>query len=415
MISALRGMKDVLPPQSGLYERIIKICEEVAKNYGYEFVLSPHLEQTALFRRSVGESSDIVGKEMYQFEDKGGNDVCLRPEGTAGVVRAFIEAKFDRAGGVRRYFYHGSMFRYERPQKGRLREFHQFGCECFNEPSVYEDASVILMINEIFSRLGIKTKLLINSLGDAASMGAYRQKLVKFLDSHEWQICEDCKRRKLTNPIRVLDCKVESCQKIYENAPLIIGSLNDECAGEFKKLQEILSGNGVEFEIDPKLVRGLDYYCKTAFEFVSNEIGAQSAVAGGGRYDRLVEYLGGKASYGVGFAMGIERIMEILGGRENQSERGGVYIGAMDADGVDAVYKIAINLRKSLPVLVSYEPKKLQKQLNAADNANARICLCVGEDELKSGKIWLKDLSEKAEKTIDLTDLETELKRILNV
>ena len=415
MISALRGMKDVLPPQSGLYERIIKICEEVAKNYGYEFVLSPHLEQTALFRRSVGESSDIVGKEMYQFEDKGGNDVCLRPEGTAGVVRAFIEAKFDRAGGVRRYFYHGSMFRYERPQKGRLREFHQFGCECFGEPSVYEDASVILMINEIFSRLGIKTKLLINSLGDAASMGTYRQKLVKFLDAHESQICEDCKRRKLTNPIRVLDCKVESCQKIYENAPLIIGSLNDECAGEFKKLQEILSGNGVEFEIDPKLVRGLDYYCKTAFEFVSNEIGAQSAVAGGGRYDRLVEYLGGKASYGVGFAMGIERIMEILGGRESESARSGVYIGAMDADGVDAVYKIAINLRKSLPVIVSYEPKKLQKHLNAADNANARICLCVGEDELKSGKIWLKDLSEKAEKTLDLVDLETELKRILNV
>lgn len=415
MISALRGMKDVLPPQSGLYERIIKICEEVAKNYGYEFVLSPHLEQTALFRRSVGESSDIVGKEMYQFEDKGGNDVCLRPEGTAGVVRAFIEAKFDRAGGVRRYFYHGSMFRYERPQKGRLREFHQFGCECFGESSVYEDASVILMINEIFSRLGIKTKLLINSLGDAASMGAYREKLVKFLDSHEGQICEDCKRRKLTNPIRVLDCKVESCQKIYENAPLIIGSLNDECAGEFKKLQEILSGNGVEFEIDPKLVRGLDYYCKTAFEFVSSEIGAKSAVAGGGRYDRLVEYLGGKASYGVGFAMGIERIMEILGGRESQSARDGVYIGAMDADGVDAVYKVAINLRKSLPVLVSYEPKKLQKHLNAADNANARICLCVGEDELKSGKIWLKDLSEKAEKTLDLVDLETELKRILNV
>ncbi|WP_299029622.1 histidine--tRNA ligase [uncultured Campylobacter sp.] len=415
MISALRGMKDVLPPQSGLYERIIKICEEVAKNYGYEFVLAPHLEQTALFRRSVGESSDIVGKEMYQFEDKGGNDVCLRPEGTAGVVRAFIEAKFDRAGGVRRYFYHGSMFRYERPQKGRLREFHQFGCECFNEPSVYEDASVILMINEIFSRLGIKTKLLINSLGDAASMGAYREKLVKFLDSHEGQICEDCKRRKLTNPIRVLDCKVESCQKIYENAPLIIGSLNDECAAEFKKLQEILSGNGVEFEIDPKLVRGLDYYCKTAFEFVSNEIGAQSAVAGGGRYDRLVEYLGGKASYGVGFAMGIERIMEILGGRESESKRSGVYIGAMDADGVDAVYKVAINLRKNLPVIVSYEPKKLQKHLNAADNANARICLCVGEDELKSGKIWLKDLSEKAEKTLDLVDLETELKRILNV
>ena len=406
MINALRGMKDHLPPSGQIYERIIKICEETAKNYGYEFVLTPHLEQTALFRRSVGESSDIVGKEMYQFIDKGENDVCLRPEGTAGVVRAFIEAKLDKAGGVRRYFYHGSMFRYERPQKGRLREFHQFGCECFNEPSVYEDASVILMINEILTRLKIKATLKINSLGDAQSMANYREKLVKFLDVHEAEICEDCKRRKLTNPIRVLDCKETRCQAVYKDAPLIIDNLNDECKADFEKLQEILSSNGVKFEIDPKLVRGLDYYCKSAFEFISDEIGSQSAVAGGGRYDRLVEYLGGKASYGVGFAMGVERIMEILNTRENVSQRDGIYICALDKEGIDTAYKIGLNLRKKHKTNISYEAKNLQKHLKSADALNSEIFLCIGENELKEGKIWYKNLSSKSEKTINLNELE---------
>lgn len=406
MISALRGMKDHLPPSGQTYEYVIKICEEVAKNYGYEFVLTPHLEQTALFRRSVGESSDIVGKEMYQFIDKGENDVCLRPEGTAGVVRAFIEAKFDKAGGVRRYFYHGSMFRYERPQKGRLREFHQFGCECFNEPSVYEDASIILMIDEIFARLNIKTALKINSLGDSECMPAYRQKLVKFLDEHKAEICEDCKRRKLTNPIRVLDCKEQKCQTIYKNAPLIIDNLNDECKEDFKKLQEILTTNGVKFEVDPRLVRGLDYYCKTAFEFISNEIGSQSAVAGGGRYDKLVEYLGGKSSYGVGFAMGVERIMEILSSRENSSDREGIYICALDKEGLDIIHQAGINLRKKHKTNISYEAKNLQKHLKNADNLNAEIFLCMGENELKEGKIWYKNLKNKVEKTINLNELE---------
>lgn len=399
-------MKDHLPPSGQTYEYVIKICEEVAKNYGYEFVLTPHLEQTALFRRSVGESSDIVGKEMYQFIDKGENDVCLRPEGTAGVVRAFIEAKFDKAGGVRRYFYHGSMFRYERPQKGRLREFHQFGCECFNEPSVYEDASIILMIDEIFARLNIKTALKINSLGDSECMPAYREKLVKFLDEHEAEICEDCKRRKLTNPIRVLDCKEQKCQTIYKNAPLIIDNLNDECKEDFKKLQEILTTNGVQFEVDPRLVRGLDYYCKTAFEFISNEIGSQSAVAGGGRYDKLVEYLGGKSSYGVGFAMGVERIMEILSSRENSSDREGIYICALDKEGLDIIHQAGINLRKKHKTNISYEAKNLQKHLKNADSLNAEIFLCMGENELKEGKIWYKNLKNKAEKTINLNELE---------
>ena len=410
MITALRGMKDMLPQNSELYERVISVCESVAQNYGYRKILTPHLEETALFKRSVGESSDIVGKEMYQFLDKGGNDVCLRPEGTAGVVRAFIEAKLDRAGGVHRWFYSGSMFRYERPQRGRLREFHQFGCECFGEASVREDASVILMVAEILRRLEVKATLKINSLGDASSMAVYREKLVKFLDAREDEICEDCRRRKSLNPIRTLDCKNENCQRIYAEAPLMIENLSDEASGDFAKLREILDAAGLKYEIDAKLVRGLDYYCKTAFEFVSGEIGAQSAVAGGGRYDRLVEYLGGKASYGVGFAMGVERIMEILKERETTTKRSGVYLCAMDSENLDYVYNLGANLRQNFKVEISYEAKNLQKHLKTADAKNAKIFLCVGEDERKAEKIWYKNLATKAEKTLNLSELEKELK-----
>ena len=410
MINALRGMKDMLPQNSELYERVISVCESVAQNYGYRKILTPHLEETALFKRSVGESSDIVGKEMYQFLDKGGNDVCLRPEGTAGVVRAFIEAKLDRAGGVHRWFYNGSMFRYERPQRGRLREFHQFGCECFGEASVREDASVILMVAEILRRLEVKATLKINSLGDASSMAVYREKLVKFLDARDDEICEDCRRRKSLNPIRTLDCKNENCQRIYAEAPLMIENLSDEASGDFAKLREILDAAGLKYEIDAKLVRGLDYYCKTAFEFVSGEIGAQSAVAGGGRYDRLVEYLGGKASYGVGFAMGVERIMEILKEHETTTERTGVYLCAMDSENLDYVYNLGANLRRNFKVEISYEAKNLQKHLKTADAKNAKIFLCVGEDERKAEKIWYKNLATKAEKTLNLSELEKELK-----
>ncbi|QCD45052.1 histidine--tRNA ligase [Campylobacter mucosalis] len=409
MITTLRGMKDILHEDSRLYEKIISVCEDVAKKYGFNLIKTPHLEQTTLFKRSVGESSDIVGKEMYQFIDKGENDVCLRPEGTAGVVRAFIENKLDKAGGIYRYFYHGSMFRYERPQKGRLREFHQFGVESFGVGSVYEDASVILLVAEIFNRLNISYTLKLNSLGDSDSMPIYRQKLLNFIDKHKDGICDDCKRRREINPIRVLDCKNEKCQEIYKNAPVMIENLSPNAKSDFDKLREILSTNGVKYEVDTKLVRGLDYYCKTAFEFVSDEIGSQSAIAGGGRYDKLVEYLGGKASYGIGFAMGIERIMEILKSKPNEQKRDGIYICALDEIGLDKIFNIATNLRKTHKVEVSFEAKKLAKHLQTADNKNAKILLCIGENELKNDEIWYKNLENKDEKTIKMQNLKDHL------
>ncbi len=398
MIQALRGMQDIYGERAAVFERIVSTASKVARRYGYEYCELPKLEETALFRRGVGESSDIVGKEMYEFCDKGGNAVCLRPEGTAGAVRAFVEGKFDRAGGVKRWFYAGSMFRYERPQKGRLREFHQFGVECFGESSVLEDAAVILMLGEILKELGVEAKLKINSLGDSECMPRYKAKLVAFLEGVRGELCEDCQRRLLTNPVRVLDCKNEKCQANLTNAPLLVENLNDECAADFARLQAVLGECGVSFEIDPKLVRGLDYYCKTAFEFESSQIGAKAAVAGGGRYDGLVELLGGRATKAVGWALGIERVMEILLLGEREKERSGAFVCGLDDAFVSFVFALAANLRREgVKCAVSYEAKKVGKLLEMADKSGAEFFVCVGEEERRQGLVWVKNLATKEE------------------
>ena len=403
MIKSLRGMNDILNDEEyKRYTYFIATATKIASNYGFHFIETPILEETALFKRSVGESSDIVGKEMYQFTDKGGNDVCMRPEGTAGVVRAFIQNKLDRAGGVHRYFYHGPMFRYERPQKGRLRQFHQFGCESFGVESVYEDATMIMMVSDILKALGIGYRLQLNSLGDTNCMPQYRENLVSFIESVEDEICDDCKRRKTTNPIRVLDCKNEKCQSLYKDAPKLINSLCDGCQSDFNKLQNILTDNGVTFEIDTNLVRGLDYYSKTAFEFVSDNIGSQSAIAGGGRYDRLVEFLDGRATPAVGFAMGIERLLELI--QMPQQERSGYYIGAMDEEAVALVVSLAHKKRATKPVTCEYKPKNLKNHLKGADKVNARFCCVIGENELQNKTIWIKDLLNKTEETIPIEE-----------
>lgn len=399
MINALRGMKDTLSPHSEIYQHIIETCTRIAQNYGFSFIETPILEETALFKRSVGESSDIVGKEMYQFIDKGENDVCLRPEGTAGIVRAFVQQKFDKAGGNRRFFYHGPMFRYERPQKGRLRQFHQFGAESFGESDVREDATIILMIRAMFDALGIGFSLEINSLGCPACMPQYRTTLVKFLETREG-LCEDCERRKLTNPIRVLDCKNEHCKLLLTDAPLIVDHLCSPCKDDFEILKGILDQFGVSYVVNPKLVRGLDYYSKTAFEFVSNEIGAQSAIAGGGRYDRLVEFLDGKSTPAVGFAMGIERLMELV--KMPEVKREGYYIGALCDEALDVVFDLVDRKRQTAKVLTDYDAKSLKNHLKIADKNYVKFCVCIGEDELSKQTIWMKDLETKEEKIINI-------------
>jgi len=401
MINSLRGMNDILSDDEyARYTYFIKTATDIASKYGFHFIETPILEETALFKRSVGESSDIVGKEMYQFRDKGENDVCMRPEGTAGVVRAFIQKKLDKAGGVHRYFYHGPMFRYERPQKGRLRQFHQFGVESFGIASVYEDATMIMMVSDILKALGIGYRLQLNSLGDQNCMPTYRDNLVKFIESCEDEICEDCRRRKDTNPIRVLDCKNAHCQSLYANAPKLINNLCSPCNDDFTTLKKILDDNDIAYEIDTHLVRGLDYYSKTAFEFVSDNIGSQSAIAGGGRYDRLVEFLDGRPTPAVGFAMGIERLMELIVMPENSRE--GYYMGAMDEEAVALIVSLTHKKRATDRVTIDYKAKNLKNHLKAADKVNAQFCCVIGTNELENGTIWVKDLQNRSEEIIDI-------------
>jgi len=402
MVNPLRGMKDTIGESSEKYSYIISNCERIAKNYGFSFIETPILEETILFKRSVGESSDIVGKEMYQFIDKGENDVCMRPEGTAGVVRAYVSGKLDRAGGIKRFFYHGPMFRYERPQKGRLRQFHQFGAETFGQPNVKEDAMIILMLKEMFDFLGIGYRLQINSLGCPECMPPYRENLVKFLDSTDG-LCEDCLRRKVLNPIRVLDCKNENCQNLIKDAPMLLDNLCDTCNADFSELKSILDSFDVKYEIDTKLVRGLDYYNKTAFEFVSDGIGAQNAIAGGGRYDRLVEFLDGRPTAGVGFAMGIERLMDLVVMPE--AKRDGYYIGALSEEALSNVLQLVVKKRKNSIVHTQYVSKSFKAHLKAVDKLNVKYFICIGDDELKNKSLVLKNLETKEEKIIQWEEL----------
>ncbi len=404
MIQALRGMKDIMSPENERFVYIVDTASETAKRYGYEYIETPLLEETALFKRSVGESSDIVGKEMYQFIDKGGHDVSLRPEGTAGIVRAFIQSKLDRKGGVHRFYYHGPMFRYERPQKGRLREFHQFGCESFGEDSVYEDFNIILMIKDIFDTLGIGYTIKLNSLGCPECMPGYRDQLIEHLHDIQDGLCEDCNRRIETNPIRVLDCKNETCRTLLADSPVIVQNLCEECDRDFGTLTSMLDSHGIEYELDPKLVRGLDYYTRTAFEFVSSEIGAQSAIAGGGRYNRLVEFLGGKPTPAVGFALGIERIIELV--KLPEKGRSGIYLGVMEPEAIGTVLKIAHKKRAKERVYVEYSKRSLKAHLKAADRMGAKICAVIGEEELQNSQIWVKDLETKEERRVGVDRFE---------
>ena len=386
MIKALRGMKDIFDNN---FLKIFDTARVTAENYGFDYIETPILEETALFKRSVGESSDIVNKEMYQFTDKGGNDVCLRPEGTAGVVRSFIEHKFDRVGTPKRFWYFGPMFRYERPQKGRLREFHQFGIESFGVESIYEDINIISMAADIFDKLNISYTLKINSLGCFECMPPYKENLIKFLNEHKENLCVDCQRRITQNPIRTLDCKNESCQAILKNAPKITDNLCENCKNDFETLKNGLENLGIKYEVDKNLVRGLDYYTKTTFEFISDKIGAQSAIAGGGRYDRLVEFLGGKPTPAVGFAIGIERILDLV---ENKNKRNGIYMGALINEAIPFILKEAKKLRENQKVFVEPNVKSLKAHLKAADKKLYKKALIVGENELKKGEFFTKEL-----------------------
>ncbi len=412
-ICGVKGMNDILPGQVGRWQEMERVAREVFALYGYREVRTPVVEEYALFARGVGEMTDIVNKEMYVFEDKGEDMLALRPEGTAGTVRAFIEHGCH-VEGPQKWYYLGPMFRRERPQKGRYRQFHQIGCEAFgiSEPGI--DAEQIAMLADLFARLGVRAELKLNSVGDAACRPAYLADLRAYLRAHEAELCADCRERIERNPLRVLDCKVESCQPVLRGAPHLVDRLCEGCRVHLDAVRSGLDALGVPYRIDPRLVRGLDYYVRTAYEFTSDALGAQSAVAGGGRYDGLVETLGGPSTPGIGFALGQERLAMVLEavGRAPPESRPEVFLVAADEAGAREALVRAAALRRA-GIACDLDPRggRLKAQFKQAERSGARYAVVLGGNEVASGQAKLKDLGSRAETPVALDDLVSRLSR----
>lgn len=406
-ISGVKGMNDLLPAAAGRWQEMERIAREVFAVYGYREVRTPAVETAGLFARGVGEATDIVKKEMYVFEDKGEDLLALRPEGTAGVVRAYIEHGCH-VEGLQKWFYMGPMFRRERPQKGRYRQFHQIGCECFGAAEPAIDVEQIAMLDDYLARLGVRVALKLNSVGDAQCRPAYLAELRAWLGERREKLCADCRDRAERNPLRALDCKVESCQPVLAEAPRLLDRLCDGCRAHLDAVRAGLDALGVSYAIDPRLVRGLDYYVRTAFEFTSDAIGSQSAVAGGGRYDGLVETLGGPPTPGIGFALGQERLALVLDalGRAPVDQRPVLYFIAADAAGSKEALLRAVSLRKA-GVACDLDPRggKLARQFKQAERVRARYAIVLGGNEVASGQAKLKDMETREETPIALSDL----------
>ena len=412
-IRAIKGTYDILPDDVVYWQRIEAVVKEIMGVYGYGEIRTPVFENTGLFARSIGEDTDIVGKEMYTFSDMGGRSLTLRPEGTASVVRSFIEHHLDQKGLPQKLWYTGPMFRQERPQKGRQRQFHQFGLEAIGSDSPMIDVEVMKLFDEIASRLGLDDRVYsINCLGGDESRAAFRGALTSFLDSVEDSLCEDCRRRKSTNPLRVLDCKVPSCREVLDNAeslPQTIDHLTDTDKAHFERVLSGLDRLGVAYELDVSLVRGLDYYTGTVFEMKYAGLGAQSAIMGGGRYDKLVGELGGKALPAVGFACGIERLILALKTMESAPPENGrveVFIVNPDPELQDLALEYVHAVRAAgVPADMDYLGRSMKAQMKAAAKSGAGKVTII---ETLDGDVSVKDMSTSEQEKMQFTSfLET--------
>ncbi len=398
MYNIPKGTKDVLPNQSYKWQYIEQTAREVARVFNFKEIRTPVFEYTELFRRGVGETTDVVGKEMYTFEDKGGRSLTLKPEGTAGAVRLFVENGLSSTPMPVKTFYITPAFRYERPQSGRLREFHQFGIEVFGSESAETDAEVILAASSFLKKLKIGgASLEINSIGCKTCRAEYNMALKEYFKPHLGEMCETCRTRFNTNPLRMLDCKEETCKKIAAGAPYITDYLCPDCAAHFQKVKSVLSAQGVEYRVNPRIVRGLDYYTRTVFEFVSDAIGAQGTVCGGGRYDGLVGELGGPEVPAIGFGAGIERLMllmESTGAEYPEEPKPAIYIAGMDEESRAAAFKITMELRgRGISAETDHMNRSVKAQLKYADKLGAKFVAVIGESELASGEVNLKNMS----------------------
>lgn len=420
-IQAVRGMNDILAEQVPRWQLLEQVVKEVVSSYGYGEIRLPIVERTELFHRAIGEVTDIVEKEMYTFEDRNGESLSLRPEGTAGCVRAGIENGL-LYNQQQRLWYTGPMFRHERPQKGRYRQFHQIGVEAFGMAGPDIDAELILMCARIWGRLGLgdTVQLQLNSLGTQESRASYRQVLVAYFERYEQDLDEDSRRRLRTNPLRILDSKNPQMGELIAQAPKLIDHLDDESTRHFAQLREMLDEAEVSYVLNPRLVRGLDYYSRTVFEWITDRLGAQDAVCSGGRYDGLVEQLGGQATRAVGFAMGMERVIALLEQQHTQGHEQAphVYVVPLGEAAQKMALVLAERLRDSeagLRVMLNAGGGNLKTQLKRADRSGAKMALILGEKELQAGQAAVKPLRVDGEQTlIGLADLPAYIRKIIS-
>ncbi|MFP4660747.1 MAG: histidine--tRNA ligase [Halanaerobiales bacterium] len=409
-LNAPRGTNDILPPLSLHWQYVEKVAREILANYNYHEIRTPIFEYTELFQRGIGETTDVVEKEMYTFTDKSGRSITLRPEGTASVVRSFMENKIYGQAQPIKFYYIGPMFRYERPQAGRFRQFHQFGVEVFgsNDPAL--DAEVITMGTNYLKRLGLENlNIYINSIGCPVCRSGYFKVLKEYFADYQEKLCKDCLSRLDRNPMRVLDCKEEACSRVSIDAPSILDFLCNECNSHFEQVKDYLQSVGMNYIIDPTMVRGLDYYTNTVFEIKYTGLGAQDTVLAGGRYNGLAEEVGGRSTPGIGFAMGMERLMLTL--EQENIELPAVndidlYITTIGENAKKSAFKYIYQLRESgLKTEIDYLDRSVKSQMKAADRMNATFTIILGEDELSSGKATIKNMKTGEQEEILLENL----------
>jgi histidyl-tRNA synthetase len=396
---APRGTQDLLPDEAKYWRFVEETAARVAERFGYQLIRTPTFEDTSLFIRGIGESTDVVSKEMYTFEDKGGESLTLRPEDTAPVLRAYLEHGFASRPQPVKLYYIGSMYRYDRPQAGRLREFHQFGCEAIGDGDPAVDAEAIMIIWQLYQELGLADLTIqLNSIGCPNCRPAYLKKLVDYFTERKMGLCHDCQRRLEMNPLRLLDCKVEGCQPAIQAAPSSADNLCEECSDHFEQLRKMLSAFDLPVVLNSRLVRGLDYYTRTVFEIWPAAVGAQSAIGGGGRYDGLMEQLGGKPTPGIGFATGLERIIINIkdqGIVPPEVGRPFLYVAYMGIEAKLPAFKLAGEARRlGIPCVSTLSPRSLKAQMKQANNLGARFAFILGEQEIAEGTVTVRDMVE---------------------
>lgn len=414
---SIKGTQDTLPNESHKIQFVEQKILEIANNYGYKEIRVPVFEHTELFQRGVGDTTDVVQKEMYTFEDKGGRSITLRPEGTAGVVRSYLEHGLFNEPQPMKMCYLISCYRYEKPQAGRLREFHQFGCECMGTASPAADAEVISLVNDIFIFLGVKDiALQINSIGCPECRKNYHKALQEYFESKKGELCGTCLDRLERNPMRILDCKSPVCSAIAADAPKVTDYLCDECADHFSKVQQYLNAMEIPFTVNPSIVRGLDYYTKTVFEFVSTQIGAQGTVCGGGRYDGLIEQVGGPKTPALGFAMGMERLLLLMEAQKipfPEEPKCDLYIATMGENANLSAARIATDLRgEGMHAQFDVVGRSLKAQMKFANKLGAAFTMVLGDSELEQGKAKLKNMENGEEQEVNLASFTDDFMRI---